>query len=125
MNIFRETLEAIIAKVDGMSSVLIVGIDGIIIDRAYRDGVPDPVLNYDLVAAEYTSLLKTSLRTAEDVETGTLLEMTIITRNYVSVIRMLTDEYYVMAFLATEGNFGRARYELRRAQLLLEKEFQI
>jgi hypothetical protein len=27
--------------------------------------------------------------------------------------------------LSPEGNFGRGRYELRRAELLLEKEFVI
>lgn len=125
MNIFRETLDAILQAVDGIRTILIVGVDGIIIDRDFKDGVPDPELSYELVAAEYTSLLKTSLRTAEDVETGCLQEMTILTERYLFIVRMITEEYFIMMVMNPDGNFGRARYEMKKAQIKLEKEFRI
>lgn len=124
MNIFRDIIQAMLQKVEGTLSVLIVGVDGIIIDRSDSEDIDDG-LNLELVAAEYTSLLKTALRTAEDVEIGQLQELTVFTAHYHFVIKMITDEYYIMFIMRPGGNFGRARYELKKAKILLEKEFQI
>ena len=125
MNIFKEVIDGMLQKVDGSLAVLIVGVDGITIDRAEHPENEAVGLNFDLLAAEYTSLLKTALRTAEDVDVGLLQEMTVFTEQYQFVVKMITDEYYLMFVLKPEGNFGRARYELKKAKILLEKEFQI
>jgi len=125
MNLFREVIEAIIEKVEGSRSVLIVGIDGIVIDRINKDETVDEQISYELVAAEYTSLLKTAVRTAEDVEIGLLQELTVFTEYFQFLIKMLTEEYFVMCILSADGNFGRARYELKKAKLILQKEFEI
>jgi hypothetical protein len=34
----------------------------------------------------------------------------------------VTGEYYLLLLLAPEGNFGRGRFELRKAAAALEKE---
>ena len=34
----------------------------------------------------------------------------------------MTEEYYLLLLLAREGNFGRGRFELRKAAPALEKE---
>ena len=125
MNLFRDVIEAIIEKVEGARSVLIVGIDGIVIDRINKDETVDEQISYELVAAEYTSLLKTAVRTAEDVEIGLLQELMVFTEYFQFLIKMLTEEYFVMCILSADGNFGRARYESKKAKLILQKEFQI
>ncbi len=125
MNIFKEVIDGMLQKVDGALAVLIVGVDGITIDRAEHPENEAVGLNFDLLAAEYTSLLKTALRTAEDVDVGLLQEMTVFTEQYQFVVKMITGEYYLMFVLRPDGNFGRARYELKKAKILLEKEFQI
>jgi len=125
MNIFRDVIESIITKVDGARSVLIVGVDGIVIDRASQEAVDPEKISYELVAAEYTSLLKTAVRTAEDVEIGLLQELTVFTEQYHFLIKMITEEYFIMCILSADGNFGRARYELKKAKLILKKEFMV
>lgn len=124
MNLFRDIIEQMAQRVEGTLSVLIIGVDGIIIDRADTEKAI-PSLSLELVAAEYTSLLKTALRTADDVEIGKLHELTVFTEAYHFIIKMITDEYYMMFILEPGGNFGRARYELKKAKIILEKEFQI
>jgi predicted regulator of Ras-like GTPase activity (Roadblock/LC7/MglB family) len=123
--VFKEVIEEMIHRVEGARSILIIGMDGIIIDRAYRLEPVDDDLNYDLVAAEYTSLLKTAIRTAEDVEIGGLQELNVFTERYNFLLKMITEDYFVMVILDLGGNFGRGRYEIRKAKILLEKEFQI
>lgn len=125
MNLFGDTLRDVVARVEGVRSAMIVGIDGIIIERAFSTGEDISELNIEMVTAEFTSLLKTALRTADDVEVGTMLEMTVFTEKCVFVIRMITEEYYIMVVMDPDGNFGRARYELKKAKYLLEKEFLI
>ncbi len=125
MNLFKDVIEHIVQTVEGAVSALIVGVDGIVIDRAYREETDRVNLNYELVAAEYTSLLKTALRTAEDVEIGHLQEMTVFTEEFDFVIKMITEEYFLMFIMKPAGNFGRARYELKKAKIMLEKEFTV
>ncbi|HPB26642.1 MAG TPA: hypothetical protein PLU41_02290 [Acidobacteriota bacterium] len=125
MNLFRDTIEEVVARVEGALLVLIVGVDGIIIDRAVHPDHLKDGLNFDLLAAEYTSLLKNAVRTAEDVEIGMLQEMTIFTEQLHFLIKMITSEYFLMFILQPGGNFGRARYELKKAKIILEKDFRI
>lgn len=125
MNLFKDVIEHIVQTVEGAVSALIVGVDGIVIDRACREETDRVNLNYELVAAEYTSLLKTALRTAEDVEIGHLQEMTVFTEEFDFVIKMITEEYFLMFIMKPSGNFGRARYELKKAKIMLEKEFTV
>ena len=38
------------------------------------------------------------------------------------MVSSLTKDYYLLLVLGTEGSYGRARFEMRRARLLLESE---
>ena len=39
--------------------------------------------------------------------------------------RMLSPEYYVVLTIGPGGNLGRGRYELRKAELRLAREFAL
>ena len=43
----------------------------------------------------------------------------------VVIMRLLGRDYFVVLAITPEGNLGRARYELRKAELQLKKEFAI
>jgi hypothetical protein len=45
-----------------------------------------------------------------------------VTDAEVAILSRVTAEYYLLLLLSREGNFGRGRFELRKAGLLLEKE---
>lgn len=119
---FDEILRAIVAKTDGAVGALIMGIDGIAVARA--DGT-DPAIDIDVVAAEYTTLIRKSVRNTEDAELGTLRELVVAAERYAFLIKPITPEYFLVLVLGARGGLGRARFELRKAQLALEEEFSM
>jgi predicted regulator of Ras-like GTPase activity (Roadblock/LC7/MglB family) len=119
---FDETLRSIIAKTDGAVGALIMGIDGISVARA---DAPDASVDIDGIAAEYTTLLRKSMRNTEDVALGSLRELVVAADRFAFLIKPITPEYFLVLVLKAYGGLGRARFELRKAQLGLEEEFSI
>jgi predicted regulator of Ras-like GTPase activity (Roadblock/LC7/MglB family) len=79
-------------------------------------------MNLEVAAAEFASLIKNARRAGSEMELGKLREMTFNGEGGIFLLRFGSEDYFIAAILSPEGNFGRARYELRRAELLLEKE---
>ena len=120
---FADTLNQITERVEGCSAAIILGIDGIAIERQVNE--VDPRLDIDLIATEFTTLVRRNMRTAADAEMGELGELVFATDLLTLVLRPITSEYFLMLALHPGGNIGRARYELRKAQLAMETEFAI
>ncbi|HJQ24513.1 MAG TPA: hypothetical protein VKA60_11405 [Blastocatellia bacterium] len=120
---FADTLSNITERVEGCSAAIILGIDGIAIERQVKQ--IDPRLDIDLIATEFTTLVRRNMRTATDAEMGEMGEMVFSTELLTLVLRPITAEYFLMLALHPGGNVGRARYELRKAQLAMETEFAI
>jgi predicted regulator of Ras-like GTPase activity (Roadblock/LC7/MglB family) len=120
---FIESLTDIVNRIEGCAGALILGIDGIAIERYMPD--LDPALDLDLVATELTTLLRRSMRVASDTELGEMREMMFNTDRQVFLLRPITADYFLLLALNPGGNVGRARFELRKVQLALEAEFAI
>lgn len=120
--VFADLLKQIVNRVDGAVGALIMGLDGIAIEQQIVDAE-----RYDnrlsMIAAAYATLLRNSMRTSSDVGVGQLQEMSVISGNMMLVIKLINPEYFLLIALDPNGNMGRARFELRKAQLLLEEEF--
>ncbi|MFN8005754.1 MAG: roadblock/LC7 domain-containing protein [Terriglobia bacterium] len=116
---FSELLDSIVKKVEGCLAAVIMGMDGIAIERWN----PDESLNVETLAAEYTTALRLSSSSAQEVGIGGLEEYILSTENRTIIIRMITSEYFLLLLLAKDGNIGRARFELKKAKYLLAKEF--
>jgi hypothetical protein len=43
----------------------------------------------------------------------------------VLIMRLLSRDYFVVLAMSPEGNLGRGRFELRKAELQLSKEFAV
>ena len=108
-------------RLEGAETALIVGMDGIIVERK---GVPAGV-DLDALAVEYAALLRRTWHAASDTGLGSLQELFTVTDNSVLLVRALNEDYFLLLKLAAEANVGRARFELRRLQLLLEPEFAL
>lgn len=117
---FSEALRAIVSKVPETQLVMIMGTDGIPIERLVVR--PDP--NLEAVAAEYTTLLRASLSAASDTGLGELLELSIVTEKMTALLTSITPEYFLFAALGAGAVTGRARHALRVAGAALEREFQ-
>ena len=120
---FADTLGNITERIEGCAAALILGIDGIAIERQVRS--VDPLLDIDLIATEFTTLVRRNMRTATDAEMGEMREMVFVTDGLTLVLRPITPEYFLTLALEPGGNVGRARFELRKAQLAMETEFAI
>src|SRR4029079_5244044 len=120
---FTETLNDITERIEGCAAAIILGIDGIAIERQIKHVAPH--LDIDLIATEFTTLVRRNMRTAADAEMGEMGEMVFATDLLTLVLRPITSEYFLMLTLNPGGSVGRARFELRKAQLIMETEFAI
>jgi predicted regulator of Ras-like GTPase activity (Roadblock/LC7/MglB family) len=120
---FKETLEAIIERTEGSLGALIMGIDGIAVERSLKEEGHEA--NLDVAAAEFTSLLRSAQRAGKDTGLGHLHELVITLDDAIVLMRLLGREYFVVLAISPDGNFGRARFELRKAELQMASEFAI
>ena len=120
---FKEVLHEAINRTEGCLGALIMGTDGITVEKVWKpEGAEN---NLDIAVAEYTSLVKNAQRANREMGLGRLYETVLTTESGIFILRFVTEDYFIAMVLSPEGNFGRVRYELRRAELLLEKEFVI
>ena len=120
---FKEMLESIIERTEGSLGALIMGTDGIAVEKVL--GQAGVELNLDVAAAEFTSLVRNAQRAGADTGLGSLRELVISLEGAVMLMRLLTKDYFVVLALNADGNMGRGRFELRKAELKLAKEFAI
>lgn len=120
---FSDTLGGLAKRIEGAVAAIILGIDGIPIER-YVTAL-EPGLDVEMIATELTTLLRRGMHTATDTGLGDLRELVIVTERLTILLRPITPDYFLMLAVTPGGNVGRARYELRKAQLVLEEEFAI
>lgn len=119
--IFKQTLEAILEHTEGSVGVLIMGTDGIVVEKVFGEDGRDA--NLDVAAAEFTSLLRQAERTGSNMGFGSLRELVVTLEKLNFIIRMVSHEYFIVLALGLDGNIGRGRFELRKAELELAREF--
>jgi predicted regulator of Ras-like GTPase activity (Roadblock/LC7/MglB family) len=117
---FGEALRIISTRVPETQMLMIMGTDGIPIEKLVVR--PDP--NLEAVAAEYTTLLRASVSASSDTGLGELRELWVVTEKLVAILVSITDEYFLFAALAPGALAGRARFALRLAGMSLKREFQ-
>ncbi|NVN89500.1 MAG: roadblock/LC7 domain-containing protein [Desulfuromonadales bacterium] len=106
----RETLSEIVQKVEGSRAAVIMASDGIPIDEVVvnMDG-----LDLQLLTVEYATVLKDVKRTIELLKVGETEELCITSGQLYVVLRVLSDELFVVLVLDRDGNLGKGRYMLR------------
>src|SRR5215216_4842230 len=120
---FKEMLEDIIGRTEGSLGALIMGTDGIAVEKVL--GGPGIVANLDVAAAEFTSLVRSAQRAGVDTGIGGLRALVVSLEGAVMLMRLLSRDYFVVLALSSQGNMGRGRFELRKAELKLAKEFAL
>ncbi len=118
----NETLETIARKVEGTISVLVIGLDGFVIEQNIKQ--PSEISS-EAIAAEVASLVRQGQSSALDLGVGVLDEMTFRTGGYYVLIQKVTDDYFLCVLLSRGGNYGRARFEMRKAGSTLVGEFAV
>lgn len=117
--IFAEVLQELAKRLDGCVGLVVMGMDGIPIERlALDDGV-----NFEMLATECTTILRNARQASETVGAGPFLELIIMTESLVVLAVAITDDYLLLGAMRQGAPYGRARFLLRRATLRLEREF--
>ena len=123
MTMFKETLQTIVEKTEGSIGALIMGADGLSVEKFFTDeGLAS---NLDVAAAELTSLIRNAIRTGNDLALGELHELIVAHGTVTFLMRFLSRDYFAVLALKPEGNIGRGRYELKKAEFTLAKEFAV
>lgn len=120
---FKEPLKAMIERADGSIGAFIMGTDGIAVEKVLTDEARDA--NLDVAAAEFTSLVRNAQRTGGDTGLGGLRELVVVLEQAVVIMRLFSREYFVVLMMKPDGNLGRGRFEMRKAELELAREFVV
>jgi predicted regulator of Ras-like GTPase activity (Roadblock/LC7/MglB family) len=108
---FRAHLESVVNQVDGALACSVMGFDGISVETYQKDEAGELELNGAWV--EYANLL-TQLKNAADVlRTGAVTELSVNSEKVLTIIRLVSPEYFLVLALKAEGNYGKGRYVLR------------
>lgn len=108
---FKQILQDIVDSTPCGVGAVLMGYDGIAIEQYVVEG--DDV-DLQLVAIEYSNVVKEIRRTAEILGTGELQEVSVKTGRYYVIIHAVTPDYFVAMTLTRDGNFGKGRYLLMR-----------
>lgn len=106
----RETLNSIIASVEGTVAVVVMANDGIPIDEVT---IEQTDYDFQLLAVEYATVLKEIRKAVEVIKAGELEEVSIATTQTRVIVRVLNDELFVALLMVRDGNFGKGRYLLK------------
>jgi predicted regulator of Ras-like GTPase activity (Roadblock/LC7/MglB family) len=115
---FLDQLSSISNRIDGAVALSLVAGDGISVESVSSD----PDLDLDVLAAELVAQTRAISENHRELEAGEVQVFSVATDRFTLMVSSVAAGYYLLLVLGPEGNQGRARFELRRARLLLESD---
>ena len=76
----------------------------------------------DVLGAEFGGFIRSIRLSNTDLNTGEVLQFSLVTEKYVTFLSAVTPEYFILLVMRPDGNYGRARFELARAKHALADE---
>ncbi len=105
-------------RLPGMQALSLVDKDGIPVESVSMS----PDLDLESLAAELVAQLQAVEHSLKELDPGQLDHLAVSTDDRILMVSCVATGYYLLLVLAAGANRGRARFELRRARLLLEEE---
>lgn len=115
---FLERLNLISNRIEGALALSLVAKDGIAVESVNSD----PSLDLEVLAAELVAQTRAISENHRELEAGDVQHLAVATERMTLMVSCVAADYYLLLVLGPEGNYGRARFELRRARLLLERD---
>jgi predicted regulator of Ras-like GTPase activity (Roadblock/LC7/MglB family) len=116
--VFLERLSAVADRTGGALAVSLVADDGIPIESVSSS----PGLDLEAAAAELVSLARAISQEQRELDAGELRQFTLVGTHSTYLLSRLADRYWLLAVLSAGASLGRARFELRRAELDFEDD---
>jgi predicted regulator of Ras-like GTPase activity (Roadblock/LC7/MglB family) len=113
---FLEHLSRISNQIEGALALSLVARDGIPVESVSSD----PELDLEVLAAELIAQVRSITENHRELEMGEVQQLSVSTDRLTLMVSSVASDYYLLLVLGPEGNYGKARFELRRARLLLE-----
>ena len=112
---FLSHLESIVAQVDGSIACSVMGFDGIAVETLQVPSAAEHATSIELSTAwvEYANILTQLKNAAEVLKTGSIAEVSVNSEHLITLMRMVSPEYFLVLGLKPTGNYGKARYVLR------------
>jgi predicted regulator of Ras-like GTPase activity (Roadblock/LC7/MglB family) len=115
---FLDKLSRISERVEGVRALALVDHDGISVESVSSD----PDLDLELLAAELVTQARAMNDHNRELQIGEVQQFSITTERAILLMSAVEGGYFLLLVLEPGGNYGRARFELRRARLSLEDE---
>ena len=115
---FLEHLNRISRRIEGALALSLVAKDGMLVESFNSD----PGLDLELLAAELVSQVRSISNNHRELDVGEVQQLSVSTDRLTLMVSSVASDYYLLLVLGPEGNYGKARFELRRARLLLERD---
>ena len=115
---FLDQLSRISNRIDGALALSLVARDGIPVESFSAA----PELDLEALAAELIAQVRSITDNHRELDVGEVQQFSVMTDRLTLMVSSVAADYYLLLVLGPEGNYGRARFELRRARLLLEEE---
>jgi predicted regulator of Ras-like GTPase activity (Roadblock/LC7/MglB family) len=110
---FGERLDRVLGATPGAISVTLMGFDGIAIESKTVDTEGDAALACQASAVELGTIAGQLKRMSESLGTGPVEEVMLQTGDLVTVLRPLTEDYFVALSMRAGGLVGKGRYLVR------------
>lgn len=115
---FIERLSEISQRIDGVLALSLVADDGIIVESVSSSSD----LDLEILAAEMIAQVEAISENHRELAAGDVRQLTVATDSLTLMVSSVSDSYYLVLVLAGGGSHGRARFELLRARLALERD---
>lgn len=107
---FRPALERLQRKIAGIKAIVVVRSDGVVVEQLASDSSADT----EVLASEFTTLVRIARRTSEDTGAGDLVEHILVSDNAVTIVRYVSEDHFLILVCEIRDQIGRARYELKQ-----------
>jgi predicted regulator of Ras-like GTPase activity (Roadblock/LC7/MglB family) len=114
----KEGLKEVIAGLDGAQGIALVGLDGIVVEEERADSQ----LDLQGLGAEWCGIVRQVDKALSSMDMGDSGEVSALAAERVVVARKIKGDYFLLLVMNRDGNFGKGRYLLRRAEIKLEGE---
>ena len=115
---FLERLTRVSERIPGSLALALVASDGMMVESI----ASDPELDLETLSAELLSQVASISSDQSELGAGDLEQFSVTTREVTILISRVVEGYFLLLLLEHQGNYGKARFELRRARLDLEDD---
>jgi predicted regulator of Ras-like GTPase activity (Roadblock/LC7/MglB family) len=115
---FLDQLSRISNRIEGALALSLVAKDGMPVESFSTD----PDLDLEVLAAELIAQVRSITENHRELDAGEVQHLSVTTDRFTLMVSSVASDYYLLLVLGPEGNYGKARFELRRARLLLEAD---